>query len=170
MAFDGWRKGIGPKQQREAKAMKAAVMATATATATATPAGGNRSEAFAAATPSAKPAHPSAWDAKEAAVAALEKAEEEEEEGDEEEEKGGGHSDGANGDVFGLQAGGGGSRLLQRGQHQKVPFVEARVRVDLAVARRTVISGWRGALTRAIRLRQAKQEWRVKREGRRQPT
>lgn len=165
VAFDGWRKGMGPRQRRAAAAMEAAIVAAAAV--------GTRSKAFAAAAASGKPASPSARDGKEAAVAALEmeqQQQEGEEEGDKEAEEGGYGDDPADGDSFGLGTGAGHSRLLRRSQHQKVPFVEARTGVDLAVARRTVIAGWRAALTRAVGLRQAKQEWQVKRDGRRRPT
>lgn len=49
-------------------------------------------------------------------------------------------------------------------------FAERRAEADLKVARRTVVAGWRGALTREIGLRQARQHHTLKRAARREPT
>lgn len=95
-------------------------------------------------------------------VVEIMKEEEEEEEGEED----GGVATG------GAQAGesrrGGDGSLQQR--VQKVSLVEARVEADLKVARRTVVAGWRSALTRTIGLRQAKHEHQLKEGARRIPT
>lgn len=92
--------------------------------------------------------------------------EEAEEEKEEEEEDGGVATGGAQaGDSRESRRGGDGN--LRR---QKVSLVEARVEADLKVARRTVIAGWRSALTRTIGLRQAKHEHQLKERARRIPT
>lgn len=178
VAFDGWRTGLGPRQRREAKAMKTTVSATASASEAKLE---TRSEVFSssaavaasasASAASVTPPRPSARDARAAAaVAALEKKQEEEEE-EEDAQEGGYHgSDGGAGDDDTGFGAGGSSVLRRRGHHEKVTFVEARVGVDLAVARRTVVAGWRSALTRAIGLRQARRERLVKKQGRRHPT
>ena len=66
------------------------------------------------------------------------------------------------------QAEGEGSK--QRRRQRKASFIESNALADLKVARRTVIAGWKSALTRAIGLKQAKQEHRLKKQGRRHPT
>lgn len=49
-------------------------------------------------------------------------------------------------------------------------LAERRAEADLKVARRTIVAGWRGALTRGIGLRQARQEHRLKKAARQEPT
>lgn len=49
-------------------------------------------------------------------------------------------------------------------------FAERRAQADLQIARRTVVAGWRGSLARDIGLRHIRQEWRVKRAARQEPT
>ncbi|CAM9425409.1 unnamed protein product, partial [Hapterophycus canaliculatus] len=145
VAFDGWRTGLGPKQHREAAAMKDA-LAHATG------------EATACVVVSARPV---ARAAMEASVGYLEE-EHEEHDGDEE--------DDSVADVAETVAQCTGAGNPSRRERRKVAFVEARVDADLKVARRTVIAGWRGALTRDIGLRHMKQEFRLKKEARRHPT
>lgn len=55
-------------------------------------------------------------------------------------------------------------------QRQQQTFAQGRAEADLRIARRTVVAGWRGALTREIRMRQARQEWRLKKAARLEPT
>lgn len=49
-------------------------------------------------------------------------------------------------------------------------FVELRANADLRVARRTVVAGWRGALTREIWLRQGRADRLLKKAARQEPT
>lgn len=49
-------------------------------------------------------------------------------------------------------------------------LAERRADADLKVARRSIVAGWKGALTRGIGLRQARQEHRLKRAARQEPT
>lgn len=145
VAFDGWRVGLGPKQRREAIAMKNALM---------------RGTGVAPAT-SVVSARPAVRDAM---------GDNEDSFEEEQEEHDGDNDDDAVAD--GMEAGEHrrGAGYPSQRQRQKVAFVEARVDADLKVARRTVIAGWRSALSRAIGLRQAKQEFRLKKEARRHPT
>lgn len=171
VAFDGWRTGLGPRQRREAAAMKTAAAAAAAA----------RSEASSAAA-SVGLARPLSRNTKQVvAITSEEKAEEEEEEEEEGKEGNGDYvsGGGAAGVAAGVEADGRGERQheygaregsKQRRRQQKTSFTEARVLADLAVARRTVIAGWKSALTRTITLRQAKQEHRLKKQGRLHPT
>lgn len=168
VAFDGWRTGLGPRQRREAAAMKVAVAAAAAV----------QWEASAAAASVAQ-ARPLWRTAKQDAVEKLEEAEGKEEE-EETKEEGKDGDDGGDGDVGvadraetscrgGRQRAAGESSKRRRRQ-QKVSFIEARVLADVTVARRTVIAGWKSTLTRAIGIRQARQECRLKKQGRRHPT
>lgn len=171
VAFEGWRTGLGPRQRREAAALKAVVAAAATA----------RSEASAAAA-SVERAHPLRRNTKQRVLVRVEENGEEEEEEDEEGEESEDDYDSGDGDAgvaAGVGEGGRGRRqhehavvdgFNQRGRANKASFIEAHVLADLAVARRTVIAGWKSALTRAIGLRQARQEHRLKKQGRRHPT
>lgn len=146
-AFDGWRTGLGPKQRREASAMKDALARGATGIAPATRVMSARGVAR-------------------DAVGDTGHCSEEEQEEDE----GGEEGDDSVADVTETVVQRPGAALPSRGERQKVAFVEARVDADLKVARRTVIAGWRSALTRAIGLRHAKQGFRLKKEARRHPT
>eukprot|EP00752_Nemacystus_decipiens_P014275 g12696.t1 len=170
-AFDVWRTGVGPRQRREAAAMKAAVMKAATAAA--------RSEASAAPT-RVRLGRPLRRNTEKDEGVNLEEEDRGEKAGYEEEGKDeygtGGGDAGVAGEV---------EADCRRGRHhkheaeegskprrrqQRASFIEERVLADLTVARRTVIAGWKGALTRAIGLRQAKQEHRLKKQGRLHPT
>ncbi|CAM9231173.1 unnamed protein product, partial [Ectocarpus sp. 13 AM-2016] len=154
VTFDGWRTGLGPTQARRAAEMRAApTEAEAGATAT-------QSDAEAIGVPGRSLKRTLTEDVGEI----IEEDEEEEEEAEEED---GGIATG------GAQTGD--PRRSRRGEdgnlrQQKVSWVEARVEADLRVARRTVISGWRSALTRTIGLRQAKREHQLKEGARRIPT
>ena len=167
VAFDGWRTGLGPKQRREAAAMKAA-MAAAT---------GGRSEAPATPTISGALGQPVGRTARQDAAPRLVEAEEEEEEEEEERdlEEGEHNGDdgvyGGNDDVDEMDhAGGREERSRQRRRRQEASSIECRAKIDLAAARRTVIAGWKTSLPRTIGIRQAKQEHLVKKQARRHPT
>ncbi|CAM9303164.1 unnamed protein product [Ectocarpus fasciculatus] len=153
VAFDGWRTGLGPRQVRRAAAMRAATTEAAAGAAAAAA----HSDAAAMGVPARSPRRTPTED-----VVEIIEEEEDEEEGEED----GGVATG------GAQAGeprrGGDGSLQQR--VQKVSLVEARVEADLKVARRTVIVGWRSALTRTIGLRHAQHEHRLKEGARRIPT
>lgn len=49
-------------------------------------------------------------------------------------------------------------------------FVERRANADLRVARRTVLAAWRGSMTREIWLRQMREDRRMKKAARMEPT
>ncbi|CAM9821927.1 unnamed protein product, partial [Ectocarpus sp. 4 AP-2014] len=150
VTFDGWRTGLGPRQVQRAAEMRAApTQEEAGATAA-------QSDDAAIRVPGRSLKRTLTEDAGEII---------EEEEEEEEEDSG----------IATRGAQTGDSRRSRRGEdgnlrQQKVSWVEARVEADLKVARRTVIAGWRSALTRTIGLRQAKREHQLKEAARRIPT
>ena len=162
VVFDGWRTGMGPRQRREAQAMAAALSAAATATAAAAAAAAAAATAAAGAAESAAAVN-CAHQTKDSDTLA---AEQEDNVAVTPVVTGTGTVASDDDNVEEPQA----MRSLRQGLERRQTFAERRAEVDLRIARRTVIAGWRGALTREIGLRQAKQEWRLKKAARREPT
>ena len=148
--FDGWRTGVGPRQERGAQAMATALAAAAAAaersgvasrshhsgTIISEQEGSNVTVTSPVAGAGAGPGTPPS-----SAVACR----------------------------VGFEPPQATPRFVRRDSERKT-FAERGAEADLRVARRRVVAGWRGALVREIGLRQAKHEWRLKQAARLEPT
>lgn len=157
-AFDGWSTGVGPKQRQEAQAMAAALAATATtlaAVAAAEPAGVVSLSHHSSAILSEQEGRNVTFTSSVAGEGAGAGA--------------GTPPSSAVVCTVGFEQPQATPRFVRRDPERQT-FAERGAETDLRVARRTVVAGWRGALTREIGLRQAKREWRLKQAARLEPT
>lgn len=153
VAFDGWQTGLGPKQKRAATAMAFALAEVGTA-AVAAPA------VAAVVVASTSGAFQFKTKTKSLGVIDIE----------EDDDVGAVANDEvvaaieAETERQGLQT------MVHHRTRRQQAFDERRAEADLKVVRRNVVAGWKGALARNIKMKQMRQEWRVKKAARRVPT
>lgn len=147
VVFDGWRTGIGPRQRRRVESIAPITLMAATLAA-ATPLEAAELEASAGGNSTQASACPHGEEPRLALTARSWAA------------------DHVPGQGCAAQC----AAQLQPAQERRQSFAERRADADLKVAQRTIIAGWRGALTRIIQLRQTREEKRLKKSARHEPT
>ncbi|CAM9677532.1 unnamed protein product, partial [Laminaria digitata] len=154
VVFHGWRTGVGPRQERETQAMAAALSTAATGVGVAVGVGGvgvaGAGDRDTLTAEQGGDGVVTVTSMKGTAASADDTLEGQQQQQQVE-------------DGFSVRRRRGGSVWRQT-------FAERRAEADLRIARRTVVAGWRAALTRELVLRQAKQEWRLKKAARLEPT